>query len=77
MQLKVRGEFEAAPGEGDASSKLHFLRPIRLTTLGEPKLDVQLQAKIGQELRSYYAELMNEAVPKRLIYLVNRLDRKH
>ena len=77
MQLKVRGQLRAALAEGGASSKPHFPRPIRLTTLDEPKLDLQLQAKIGEELRSYYAELMNEAVPKRLIDLVNRLDRKH
>jgi len=48
-----------------------------LTTLDEPKIDAQLQTKIGEQLRSYYAELMNEPVPQRLVALVSRLDRKH
>jgi hypothetical protein len=77
MRLKVRGQFYAALAEGGASSKPHFPRPFRLTAHDEPKLDLQLQAKIGEELRSYYVELMNEAVPTRFIDLVNRLDRKH
>jgi hypothetical protein len=77
MRLKARGLFQTVPAEGGASSKPRFPRPIRLTALDEPKIDPQLQTKIGEQLRSYYAELMNEPVPQRLVELVSRLDRKH
>lgn len=77
MRVKVRGQFETVLAEGGASSGTRFPRPIRLATLDEAKIDSQLQTKIGEQLRSYYADLMNEPVPRRLIELVSRLDRKH
>jgi hypothetical protein len=77
MQLKVLGQLQTVLAEGGAPPKPQFPRPIRLTTLDEPKIDSQLQTKIGEQLRSYYAELMNDPVPRRFIDLVSRLDRKH
>jgi len=63
--------------EDGTSSKPWFPRPIRLTTPDEPKLDSRLQAHIGEQLRSYYAELIDEPVPSRFAELLKRLDRKH
>jgi hypothetical protein len=77
MRLKVRGQAQARLAEGGATSKARFLRPIRPATPDDPKLDPQLQAQIGEQLRSYYVELMREPVPRRFVELVNRLDRKH
>jgi hypothetical protein len=77
MRVKVRGHFQASLAEDGASSKPRFPRPIRSTMPDDPKLDSRLQAHIGEQLRSYYAELMDEPVPSRFVDLLKRLDRKH
>jgi hypothetical protein len=77
MRVKVRGHFHASMVEDGASSKPRFPRPIRLSMPDEPSLDSGLQAHIGAQLRSYYAELIEEPVPSRFVELLKRLDRKH
>jgi Anti-sigma factor NepR len=77
MRVKVRGHFQASMAEDGASSKPRFPRPIRVRMPDEPKLDPGLQAHIGAQLRSYYAELIDEPVPSRFVELLKRLDRKH
>jgi hypothetical protein len=46
-------------------------------TPDDPRLDPRLQAYIGEQLRSYYADLLSEPVPERLVALLKRLDRRH
>jgi hypothetical protein len=38
-------------------------------------LDPQLQSVIGEQLRRYYADLLREPVPERLVALLGKLDR--
>ena len=42
----------------------------------EGSLDPGLQAYIGQQLRTVYDEVLNEAIPDRLIALLQELERK-
>ncbi len=37
-----------------------------------PQLDPKVQALIGERLRLYYAELLTEPVPERLVDLIDR-----
>ena len=41
---------------------------------GGQGLDSQLQTLIGEQLRLFYADLLNEPVPERFVALVDRLD---
>ena len=40
---------------------------------GRKGLDSQLQSVIGEQLRRYYADLLREPVPQRLLGLVDKL----
>lgn len=47
--------------------------------LAPPKgaiLEADLQAHIGRQLRAVYDEVVNEAVPDRLLRLIEELERK-
>lgn len=39
-----------------------------------PKLDVDLQKHIGNKLKSYYDQVVNEPVPDRLLKLLEQLE---
>jgi hypothetical protein len=39
-----------------------------------PKLDRQVQARIGEQLRSMYDDLLRQPVPDRFSELLNKLD---
>jgi hypothetical protein len=40
----------------------------------EAKLGREIQAKIGQQLRAMYDDVVNQGVPDRFVHLLNRLD---
>ena len=42
----------------------------------EAKLGRDIQAKIGQQLRALYDEVVNQGVPERFTDLLNRLDKQ-
>ncbi len=43
---------------------------------GKPaKLSREVQARLGQQLRAMYDEILNQGVPDRFIDLLNRIDR--
>jgi hypothetical protein len=42
----------------------------------EAKLGRDIQAKIGQQLRALYDEVVNQGVPDRFAELLNRLDKQ-
>jgi hypothetical protein len=42
----------------------------------EAKLGRDIQAKIGQQLRALYDEVVNQGVPDRFTDLLNRLDKQ-
>jgi hypothetical protein len=43
---------------------------------GEAALEPGLQAYIGEQLRTVYEEVLNEAVPDRFVVLLQELERK-
>jgi hypothetical protein len=46
-------------------------------TVGKkPQLSPEIQAKIGQQLRKIYDDMVNQGVPDRFADLINRLDDK-
>ena len=42
----------------------------------EAKLGRDIQAKIGQQLRAMYDDVVNQGVPSRFTELLNRLDKQ-
>jgi hypothetical protein len=42
----------------------------------DAKLEADLQAQIGRQLRSVYEEVVKEGVPDRLVQLLEELERK-
>jgi hypothetical protein len=40
----------------------------------EPHLGHDIRAKIGQQLRTIYDDIVNEGIPERFAELLNRLD---
>jgi hypothetical protein len=53
-------------------------RPMEAATTPTNKkgsLDREVQAKIGQQLRSMYNDVLNEGVPDRFADLLSRLDK--
>jgi hypothetical protein len=40
----------------------------------EPQLSHDILAKIGQQLRTIYDDIVNEGIPERFAELLNRLD---
>jgi hypothetical protein len=43
---------------------------------GDAKLGRDIQAKIGQQLRAMYDDVVNQGVPSRFAELLNRLDKQ-
>jgi hypothetical protein len=39
-----------------------------------PQLNSEIQAKIGQQLRKIYDDMVNQGVPDRFADLINRID---
>jgi Anti-sigma factor NepR len=52
--------------------------PMETTTSGknQARLGRDVQAKIGQQLRAMYDDVLNQGVPDRFSELLNRLDQK-
>lgn len=44
---------------------------------GDPRLDAGIQARIGDQLRAMYSELMDQPVPDRFRDLLARLDEEN
>jgi hypothetical protein len=42
----------------------------------EPRLGHDIRAKIGQELRTIYDDVVNQGIPERFAELLNRLDER-
>jgi hypothetical protein len=57
---KSTGSGSAVPSQAGASKK--------------PQLSPEIQAKIGQQLRKIYDDMVNQGVPDRFADLINRLD---
>ncbi len=49
-------------------------RPINQTTKPAARLGREVQARIGQQLRAMYDDLVNEGVPQRINDLIRRLS---
>jgi hypothetical protein len=43
--------------------------------VGEPTLPHEVTTHIGEQLRSYYAELMSEPIPERFVRLLGELGK--
>jgi hypothetical protein len=41
----------------------------------EPSLGLDVQSKIGQQLRAMYDDVVNQGIPDRFVELLNRLDK--
>lgn len=63
-ELKRVGQQK--PMEAAAASKKTNLKPA--------KLGREVQARLGQQLRAMYDEVVNQGVPDRFSELLNRLD---
>jgi hypothetical protein len=51
--------------------------PMETTTVkNQARLGRDVQAKIGQQLRAMYDDVLNQGVPDRFSELLNRLDQK-
>jgi Anti-sigma factor NepR len=50
--------------------------PVAATPDSGVILDADLQAHIGRQLRAVYEEVVNEAVPDRLLMLLQELERE-
>ena len=59
-----------APPNSDAPTSIHGAQG------SEVKLDTDLQAHIGRQLRAVYDEVVNEPVPDKFIRLLEELERK-
>ncbi|HTT47401.1 MAG TPA: NepR family anti-sigma factor [Pseudolabrys sp.] len=46
----------------------------RKTTRKPAKLSREVQARLGQQLRSMYDDVVNQGVPDRFAELINRID---
>jgi hypothetical protein len=42
-----------------------------------PNLGRDIQAKIGQQLRAMYDDVVNQGIPERFVELLKRLDEDH
>jgi hypothetical protein len=63
----------------DAKSTTRLRSPMDAgSTQGktEAKLGRDIQAKIGQQLRALYDDVVNQGVPDRFANLLNRLDKQ-
>ena len=61
--------------EGPAVGCVEPLMEAELKTeKGTARLGQDIQAKIGQQLRAMYAEVLDQGVPERFVDLLRRLD---
>jgi len=58
------------PPNSDAPTSIHEAQE------SDVKLDTDLQAHIGRQLRAVYDEVVNEPVPDKFIRLLEELERK-
>lgn len=63
MNSRGKGKFKVLPKSVDERTEA----PV-------PKLDRQIQARIGEQLRSMYDELLQQPVPDRFADLLRKLD---
>ena len=61
---KSAGPRSPVPGEAAADTKM-------------PQLSPEIQAKIGQQLRKIYDDMVNQGVPDRFVDLLDRLDKQN
>jgi hypothetical protein len=47
---------------------------VELTTKSTAKLGADIKAKIGQQLRAMYSDVVNQGVPDRFSEILRRLD---
>ncbi len=72
--------FEAElPDQGNPGSDQPHIRdamgrPVNQTNKPEARLGREVQARIGQQLRAMYDDVVNEGVPQRISDLVRRLS---
>jgi hypothetical protein len=72
----VRPKPGSHSGASDDMSGQSSIPAEQDTLQAEGSLDPGLQAYIGQQLRTVYDEVLNEAIPDRLIALLQELERK-
>jgi len=65
------GATAIAPASADGPK-----RAVRARAAQHPRLDTDLQAVIGQQLRAVYHEILNEPVPDRFVRLLQQLATK-
>jgi hypothetical protein len=75
---KPVGHKGSGSGASDKMSGQSSLDPVEQDAglLGEAALEPGLQAYIGEQLRSVYEAVLNEAVPDRFLVLLQELERK-
>jgi hypothetical protein len=47
---------------------------VELSAKSTPKLGTEIKAKIGQQLRAMYSDVVNQGVPHRFSEILRRLD---
>jgi Anti-sigma factor NepR len=74
-----RTNFEAAEPDHDKTAsdqpQIHdpMARPVNPTHKPEARLGREVQARIGQQLRAMYDDVVNQGVPQRINDLIARL----
>jgi len=73
---RARGQarFEARIRYRNALARKGPRRKRVHTNVFTPKLGREVQARLGQQLRAMYDEIVNQGVPTRFTELLNRLD---
>jgi hypothetical protein len=72
---KLLDDQPEKPGTADNSEKAMDLRPVPKKGQSPAGLTREIQAKLGQQLRSYYDGLI-EPTPERFVDLLRQLDEK-
>ena len=57
-----------------ATGRRKAMEPGAITGKPDAKLSREIQAKIGQQLRAMYDDVLNQGVPDRFSSLLTRLD---
>ena len=75
-----RTNFEAVtpdqgkPDTDQSQTRDAMGRPVNQTTKPEARLGREVQARIGQQLRAMYDDVVNEGVPQNITDLIRRLS---
>jgi hypothetical protein len=72
-----RTNFEAVTpdhGKPDTETRDAMGRPVNQTAKPEARLGREVQARIGQQLRAMYDDVVNEGVPQNITDLIRRLS---